>query len=151
MIQQPGGTCLETEQVKGEFREAFLAIFNAIERYHDKLGFPETLSSCVQGPNGLTSENLVAFKVQQHAEFCVALHAEITELLEAVPWKPWRPLNYKEVDLTNVMEELVDIIFFIGSMREIWNISPLEMADILERKLIENYRRISNGYNKIGG
>ena len=137
MIQQPGNTNLLTEAITGQFRVAFAEIFTAIEDYHEKLGYPTsspapTLADCVK----------------MHREFCLAIMMELSELTEAAPWKPWRPTDYKKVDEVNLMEELIDIMFFMGSLRKLWGLSPEAMADILERKLIENYRRISIGYNK---
>lgn len=135
MIQQPGNTDLSKEEVLGTFRDEFNIIFTFIELYHRKLGYPKTDSS-------------KADKIKQHREFVLALGMELAELTEAVPWKPWRPIDYKDVDKLNIMEELIDLIFFIGSIRLLWDINPEDMADILERKLIENHRRISMGYNK---
>ena len=121
--------------MKGQFRVAFAEIFTAIGDYHDKLGYP--LTECNS-----------ADRRRQHNEFCLAIVMELSELTEAAPWKPWRPADYKEVDKVNLMEELIDIMFFMGSLRKLWGLSPEAMADILERKLIENYRRISIGYNR---
>lgn len=135
MIQQPGNTDLSEEPITGRFSIAFYEIFSAIEDYHVKLGYPK-----VKCNN--------ADRRRQHNEFCLAIGMELSELVESAPWKPWRPENYKKVDEVNMVEELIDIIFFLGSIRELWGLSSEAMANILERKLIENYRRISIGYNK---
>lgn len=137
MIQQPGNTNLEQEPVTGKYREAFSTIFGAIEDYHIVLGYP---------PNPEHSE--LTSIVERHRQFTLAIMAETTELLEALPWKPWRPDLYKELDIVNAAEESDDIIFFLGSVRENLGITTDEMADIFERKLIENKRRILIGYNK---
>ena len=135
MIRQPGNTDLTEEPVTGEFRESFRRIIGAIKAYHTELGYPKI--ECAEPE-----------RIAQHRQFCLAIHAETTELLDAVPWKPWRPDDYKPVDKVNIAEELVDILFFCTSISEIWNISEDTLADILERKLIENRRRILGGYNK---
>lgn len=135
MIQQPGNTDLTSEPVSGEFRSSFKRIIGAIKAYHTELGYPKV--ECTKPE-----------RIAQHRQLCLAIHAETTELLDAVPWKPWRPDDYKPVDWVNVAEELVDIIFFCTSISEIWNIPEDMLADILERKLVENRRRILNGYSK---
>lgn len=135
MIQQPGNTDLSAEPVSGEFREPFERILGAIKAYHSKLGYPKV--ECADSE-----------RIAQHRQFCLAIQAETTELLDAVPWKPWRPENYKDPDLLNVKEEVVDIVFFLTSICEVWGIDFADLGDILERKLIENNRRILNGYNK---
>ena len=135
MIQQPGNTDLTSEPVSGEFRSSFKRIIGAIKAYHTELGYPKV--ECTEPE-----------RIAQHRQLCLAIHAETTELLDAVPWKPWRPDGYKPVDKVNVAEELVDILFFCTSISEIWDIPEDMLADILERKLIENRRRILNGYSK---
>lgn len=135
MIQQPGNTDLSAEPVSGKFRESFERIMSAIKEYHTELGYPKL--ECA------SSE-----KNAQHRQFCLAIHAETTELLDAAPWKPWRPDNYKDPDILNIKEEVVDIIFFLTSICETWGIQFEDLGDILERKLIENNCRILNGYNK---
>ena len=135
MIQQPGNTDLTSEPVSGEFRESFKRIIGAIKAYHTELGYPKV--ECTEPE-----------RIAQHRQFCLAIHAETTELLDAAPWKPWRPDGYKPVDKVNVAEELVDILFFCTSISEIWDIPEDMLADILERKLVENRRRILIGYSK---
>lgn len=135
MIQQPGNTDLIAEPVSGKFRSSFRRIIGAIRAYHTELGYPKV--ECTKPE-----------RIAQHRQLCLAIHAETTELLDAVPWKPWRPDDYKPVDWVNVAEELADIIFFCTSISETWNIPEDILADILERKLVENRRRILNGYSK---
>ena len=134
IIQQPGGTSL-TGDCSGEFIEPFERIIGAIMEYHKQLGYPIT-------------ECALSDRVAQHRQFCLAIHAETTELLDAVPWKPWRPVGYKPVDKVNVAEEIVDILFFCTSICEIWGIPAAMLGTMLENKLIENRRRIAIGYNK---
>lgn len=135
MIEQPGGTNLLTEPVSGEFREPFRRIIGAIKAYHTELGYPKL--QCAESERNA-----------QHRDLCLALHAEVSELLDAAPWKPWRPDGYKPFDAVNAAEELIDILFFLSSICETWGINEDALADTLERKLIENRRRVLKGYNK---
>lgn len=134
-ITQPAGTDLEKELTTCKFQKPFTEIMGAIEEYHTRLGYPRKNASN-------------AMRIKMHNDFCLALNAEVTELLDAVPWKPWRPNNYKPVDKVNIMEEIVDIIFFLTSISEVWDLDYGRIGDMLERKLIENNRRIDNGYSK---
>jgi len=135
MIQQPGNTDLTSEPISGVMRNSFWRIMGAIAEYHTELGYPKT--KCTDSE-----------KNAQHRQFCLAIHAEVTELLDAVPWKPWRPEGYKEPDILNIKEEVVDIVFFLTSICEVWGIDFADLGDMLERKLIENRRRVLNGYSK---
>lgn len=130
MIKQPGGTDLYKETT-GQYVSAMMDIFESIEQYHITLN------------SGMNEDS-----ISQHRTYVLAIMAEATELLEAVPWKPWRPDNYKPVDKLNIAEEIIDIIFFLGNIRETWEISNKQLADVLENKLIENSRRLTNGYNR---
>lgn len=138
MIQQPGNTNLEQEPITGKYREAFSLIFGAIEEYHKELGYPPAHGDEIHLP---TMSKI-------HRELCLALVMEVSELVDSIPWKPWRPYDYKSWDLTNSSEEINDCMFFLGSIRENLGRNPHELADIFERKLIENKRRILIGYNK---
>lgn len=134
MVEQPGNTDLANEPTTGKFVEAFKEIYGAIQEYHQKLGYP------VINPH-------IPCQLEQHRDLCLAMHAEVTELLESVPWKPWRDSSYKRVDKVNMAEEIIDILFFCNSICELWYIDHNDLAKMLERKLVENNRRISMGYN----
>jgi len=76
-----------------------------------------------------------------------ALFMELSELSDSLPWKKWRPLKDQMFDQENYLEEIVDIIFFLGSLLEIWEFHPKKVVAMFERKLEENYKRIEEGYN----
>lgn len=42
----------------------------------------------------------------------IALNVEIVEVLNELPWKPWRPADYKEINKRHLVEEAVDVFFF---------------------------------------
>lgn len=131
---------LANTSVTGSFRCAFNRIFGAIEEYHRQLGYPKREEKA----NAPSSDAM-----RQANEVSLAIFKEASELVDSYPWKPWK--KYPEdlrPDLINCAEEGIDIIFFIGALFEIFNISPDTAADVLERKLMENKRRIFMGYNK---
>ena len=135
MIQQPGNTDLSAEPVSGEFRDSFKRIFGALKEYHTELGYPKIQCNS-------------ADRLRQSNEIALGLFKEAAELVDAYPWKPWKQYDDNEADLVNLAEEGIDIIFFIAEMFELWGLDPALVADIFERKLIENNCRILNGYNK---
>lgn len=100
-------------------------LFNDIEEYHKKLKANPSMN-----------------------EIILALHHEVSELGESYPWKPWRPKNYKKVDIDNMLEEIVDILFFLGSILELNNIYSVELEYKFIDKLRTNYQRIEEGYNE---
>ena len=114
---------------------SFQQIFAAIAEYHSKLGYP---------PNALTLDD----KLRMHRDLCLALQVEVSEVTDSMPWKPWRPSNYKSMDTTNLKEEVVDVLFFLGSLLEVWGVQPHELGTMFLGKLEENYNRISSGYNR---
>jgi NTP pyrophosphatase (non-canonical NTP hydrolase) len=110
-------------------------LFYLVAEYHDKLGYPK--------------RNRLWRSVRDEANRVIlALFAEIAELQESYPWKPWRPENYAQIDMDNIKVEIVDILFFLGSFMELFQIQPWEIEAEFKRKLKENYRRIERGYNK---
>lgn len=111
-------------------------LFRKIDEYHDTLGYPHP---------GLDFKGIMA----ETRSLTLAMVVEVVEALEATPWKPWRPEGYKPVDYDNLTEELVDILFFINSIRKLHKISWQEMQTALDNKVQENHARIDRGYNKI--
>lgn len=110
-------------------------LFTQIRIYHEKLGYPTKNSSIKLG-------------IKEANEIITALHAEISELQNTYPWKPWRPLNYSQFDFDNMLFEIVDILFFLGSFIEIFNVTSKELEIAFKAKLAENYKRIERGYNE---
>lgn len=136
MIQQPGGTDLSAYPTRGTFVNSFLTICKEIDDYHKQFVYYRTIESEHALPDD---------KVASHRDLCLGLTVETVELLEAVDWKPWK-INSK-VDRVNICEEVIDHLFFLRAIARLWEISPEDMANMLERKLVENYRRLDIGYN----
>lgn len=108
-----------------------------IRAYHKELGWPKAINS-----------------LEEHREECLGLMAECAEVLNAAPWKPWK--NYKHGTSSicgqsliwqDVAKELVDVLFFMSSIMEIWEITPQYFAYAFEEKLAENYNRLNSGCN----
>lgn len=109
------------------------AMFNAIKVYHLRLAKPPRTR---------------AESMDKYRDYCLALHAEVTELLDSAPWKPWRPDDYEPTDFENIKEEIVDILFFLGNIMETMAIIPHDIEKKFHEKLEENYNRIERGYSK---
>lgn len=102
-----------------------------------------------QGILGYSFEYTSAEAQMDHIrQLALAQHAEVTEFLDWLPFKPWRriedqPFNIKEASL-----ELVDQFFFLTNM---WLALGLDTADfevLFKHKLAENIDRVKRGYNK---
>lgn len=110
-------------------------LFDQIKEYHEKLGYP--------------TKNLSVKLTQKEAnEIILALHSEIEELKKCYPWKPWRPDDYQKYDFDNMLFEIVDILFFLGSFMELFDLSIYELKVAFGIKLGINYKRIERGYNE---
>lgn len=107
-------------------------LMSEVADYHEKLKCPLT---------------------RQHA--AIALNVEIVEVLNELPWKPWRPAGYKEINKRHLVEEAVDVFFFyeylVGAAGLTWitgsdkdrnGLSP-DLATLLERAGLCDERRIT--------
>lgn len=74
-----------------------------------------------------------------------AINCETTELLDALPWKPWKK-SYKEVDLDNVHLEIIDILHFVLELAIIWGLDAKAIHEIYMKKMQENIDRQKKGY-----
>jgi hypothetical protein len=84
--------------------------------------------------------------LDNHRLYCLSLMAECIEVLDAVPWKPWRPDSPRDLPpAVGVSEELVDMFFFMCGLMEIWDITPELFIQQLDNKLRVNYERLTNG------
>lgn len=101
-----------------------------VKSYHDTLTWP------------IHSEEK---KMENARNIGLALIVEAQEVLQALPWKPWKPEGYKEPDLDNLVEELADLLFFMGSMLEIFGLSWSQLEEAFLKKLEENKRRKKDG------
>lgn len=108
--------------------------FASIRVYHRKLGYDYT--------NATPEERMKYFR-----EHALALYQEVSEIVNSTPWKPWRCVEDQMFYMQNVPKEIVDCIFFLGSISEIFEISPEELSITFNKVLASNYARIKSGYN----
>lgn len=108
--------------------------FASIEEYHKTLGYDYT---------DATPEE----KMQHLRNHALALYQEVAEIVDSTPWKPWRCIEDQKFHMQNVPKEIVDCIFFLGSISEIFGISPEELQITFNKVLADNYVRIESGYN----
>ena len=110
-------------------------MFEKIETYHKELGY------------NFTTEKNPDKPMEHLRNLTLALHTEVTELLDSFPWKPWRAMKDQKYDYENAKEEIVDIIFFLAGICEVTGITAEAIEDKFIVKLAANYNRINYGYN----
>jgi len=113
---------------------SLIEVFRDIKKYHKVLGYDYAFN---------TREE----KMQHLRNNALALHQEVAELVDGTPWKPWRTIGDQKCNLGNIAEEIIDCIFFLGAIREIFEISSEELDDAFDDVLAKNYGRIKSGYN----
>jgi len=113
-----------------------IKMFNDIKDYHKRLGYDFSKAT--------EEEKMIAFR-----DFALALNQEIAELVNSAPWKPWRPIEDQTLDLYNVIREVVDCIFFLAGICEIFNILPEGIDAMFSTIMRNNNQRIAKGYSKI--
>ena len=106
-----------------------------IEQYHKDLGYDRASFT--------KSERMEDFRNN-----ALALMMEVSELVDSVPWKPWRDLKDQKLDKDNATREVVDILFFLVGLCETLQISSTELEDKFYRVLGNNQERLKNGYSK---
>lgn len=113
-----------------------------IREYHYSLGYPRVITR-------LDSSTVISdIQKQQHNELVLAAIKELTEVLEAVNWKPWKNYNgHPEVDMENLIEEIGDVIFFLDSIMMNFGLSHEALVEALSNKLTVVYNRLNNGYH----
>ena len=114
----------------------FNVMFQQIEEYHKALGHGRAFDTLDQRMQSMRNSSL-------------ALMMELAELVNSTPWKPWA--NNQELDIDNAKREVIDIIFFLVSICEQLEISAVELEDKFTEVLVNNYKRLDNGYSKKGG
>lgn len=75
-------------------------------------------------------------------ENMLAAHGEISEAVNEIPWKNWKPVGYKEVDRDALATELTDILQFVANAALCMDLTACELSGSLRRKWMENDRRI---------
>ena len=109
-------------------------MFYQIEAYHQELGYDVTKMT--------ETERLTYLRGQ-----ALGLFQEVAELVNAFPWKPWRPISSQVYDFGNAVEEVIDCLFFLVGICEAGKISSQEVETVFQAKLAANYARILSGYN----
>lgn len=121
-----------------------------IRTYHTMIGWPKVC------------EPMSEDQRQEHITLVAAMQVECAEVMNAAPWKPWKNYVqeyagddsatasevYERVQ-ANVAEELVDMLFFVTAVLELWGLSNEAFEAAFEAKLEENKRRLEQGYNKV--
>ena len=113
---------------------SLIEVFRDIKKYHKALGYDYA--------NATREE-----KMQHLRNNALALNQEVAELVDGTPWKPWRPIGSQTFNLGNIAEEIMDCIFFLGAIREIFDITLEELDEAFDDVLAKNYGRIKSGYN----
>lgn len=67
-------------------------------------------------------------------QYLLGMMSEFDEVLDAINWKRHRQRSSGEVDLFNVAYELADILKYLLSICEVWNIPLQSLLDAAERK-----------------
>lgn len=85
---------------------------------------------------------LEQMKTEETKVLVMALHCELTELMDALNWKPWRK-SKKDLDFNNIEEEICDMWHFLMELSLLWNVNP-------EKGLLKTFQknedRIKGGY-----
>ena len=113
---------------------SLIEVFQDIKKYHKVLGYDYANMSFEERINNLRHSAL-------------ALYQEVAELVDSTPWKPWRSVESQVDDRKNAAREIIDCIFFLGSIRGALEISPKALDEALDEAFIRNYTRIESGYN----
>lgn len=75
----------------------------------------------------------------------LALHAELDEVLNTVPWKSHRFIG--PTDREALLEELVDVQKFLFNLMQTWGMTPLELeyafnrkSDVVEQRFFQDHK-----------
>jgi dimeric dUTPase (all-alpha-NTP-PPase superfamily) len=82
-----------------------------------------------------------------------ALNMEQYELLNELPWKPWKNYEHehKQVNELSVHSEWVDCLIFLINQALALCITPEDIELAIEEVFQKNYTRILNGTSKLKG
>lgn len=120
----------------------FDGILDKIRKYHLHLGYP------IMGPNNRDTAVISAFQKNQHNVLTLAAIKEMTEVLDAVNWKPWKKYEGSpRVDYDNLLEEIGDVIFFLDSIMMNFGLNHDDLAEAMLKKLTVVNNRLTNGYH----
>ena len=75
-----------------------------------------------------------------------AMHEELAELTDSVPWKWWA--KYQEFDKQNARVEIVDLFHFLISLAQVMGMSAEDVHEAYLKKNQVNHDRQESGYSK---
>ena len=75
-----------------------------------------------------------------------AMHQELAELTDSVPWKWWA--NYQAFDEQNAKVEIVDLFHFLISLAQVMGMNATEIHDAYQKKNNVYHDRQNSGYVK---
>jgi hypothetical protein len=110
----------------------------------------QTVSGLV--PGALPEANETHASPDQIRTYFLALQVEWAELLQELPWKPWK--NFKHPDLSKTSDEFADVLAFLGValiLLDSFGMSPLILARAYLHKTEVNIERLTgrtSGYDK---
>ena len=113
-------------------------MFQLIEDYHKVLGHNRPFDTFEQ-------------RMQAMRNNALALVMELAELVDSVPWKPWRHVSDQPEDKDNAVREVVDIIFFLVGICENLHITAEDIEIKFHEVIKNNYKRLDSGYSLKGG
>ncbi len=85
---------------------------------------------------------------RQSSHFILAMHAELSELLEWTNWKQHKKTRvaYDAKRLHEIHIELIDLLHYWMNLCIVWDLTPEEIVRIYEEKNKENHSRQERGY-----
>lgn len=84
-------------------------------------------------------------------DFILALHSELSEVLNEFHWKGWkdRSIVYTEQQLKNLQVELIDVFIFWVDLCLVWELTPRKIVELyLEKHRINTERQQQRKDNK---
>ena len=91
--------------------------------------------------------------MQYVRELCLALHVEVSEFLQEIPWKPWCTLGTQRYNPKAAAEELADVMIFTLNLWIHLGAYPKgqcadELVKQIARKQNKNTARLKSGRNR---
>ena len=92
-------------------------------------------------------------KLRYLRELCLALHVEVSEFLQEIPWKPWCTLGTQRYNPKAAAEELADVMIFTLNLWIHLGAYPKgqcadELVKQIARKQNKNTARLKSGRNR---
>jgi len=81
-------------------------------------------------------------------EYVLAMHAELTEVLDWINWKSWKKtrVEYDEKRIKELQIELIDLLHFLVNLMILWEMTPMILEDLYLEKNKINHDRQDGGY-----